>query len=249
MELVSVIMPNYNGANFIFDAIQSVINQTYDNWELIIVDDCSKDNSVEIIRRFQEKDLRIKLKINSKPSGSPAEPRNMAIGMAKGRYIAFLDSDDCWQPEKLEKQLRCFNSRNIALVYSSYEKIDQLGLKCGKDIIVPSSITYKQLLKGNCIGCLTVIYDRKLVGDIIFKKIGHEDYLMWLTILKGGLKAVGVRDVLAKYRVTNNSVSSNKLQAAKWYWTIIRKEEHISLLKSIYYFYHYAIFSLEKHIR
>lgn len=246
--MVSIITPCYNSRLYISKTIESVISQTYENWEMIIVDDCSEDNSVEIIEKYQKQDSRIILILNDKPSGSPTFPRNRAIEQAKGKYIAFLDSDDLWLPTKLEEQLMLF-SDNVALVYSNYEKIDIEGNRNNRFVIGPETVDYNTLLKSNVIGCLTVIYDTDLVGKQFFKNIGHEDFLMWLNILKKGFNAKNTNLVHALYRVGTSSVSSNKLRAINWYWNIIRNEEKLGFFNSIYCLINYSLLSLIKFIK
>jgi glycosyltransferase involved in cell wall biosynthesis len=181
--LVSVITSCYNSSNFVSQSIESVINQTYRNWELIIVDDCSTDSSVEIIKNFIRKDNRIKLFLLSKNSGSPVKPRNTGIRNAQGRYIAFLDSDDIWLPTKLEKQLLFFDDDQTAIVFSYYEKITEMGERNNRIIFSPKMVTYKKLLQGDCIGFLSAMYDTQKTGEVTFPEINCEDYAFWLIIL------------------------------------------------------------------
>lgn len=241
VPIVSIITPCYNAESFISSTIESVLAQSFRNWEIIIVDDCSLDNSSAIIKKYQNEDSRIRYLRTNKPSGSPTIPRNIGIKEAKGRYIAFLDSDDIWLPDKLEKQLKVFTESEVAIVYSNYEKMEQNGKCCGREIIAPSTVDYSLLLKGNCIGCLTAMYDTEKVGKVFFKKIGHEDYLLWLSILKKGNKAKNTNTVTALYRIGGHSVSSNKLKTILWQWHILNNEECLPIHQAIYYFIHYAI--------
>lgn len=246
-NLVSIITPCYNCENFISYTIQSVISQTYKHWEMIIVDDCSDDQSAEIILSFAKKDSRIKYIKTDFPSGSPAKPRNIAIENAKGRYIAFLDSDDLWLPNKLENQVHILESNgNAAIAFSYYEKVNEEGVKSGIIIKSPQSLTYKQLLFGNVIGNLTGVYDTKKTGKVYLKNKGHEDYILWLEILKTGFVALNTNTVEALYRVRTNSISANKFKALKWTWNIYRHVENFNLTKSLYYFSFYAVKSLIK---
>jgi len=238
--LVSVIMPCYNAEKYIAEAIISVIEQTYVNWELLVVDDCSKDSSVDIIRSFCEQDKRIRYYKTEFPSGGATTPRNIAIQHAQSRFIAFLDSDDIWLPTKLEQQLKLFSDEKTAIVYSNYEKINQQGERHNRIIIAPQQISYNGLLKENVIGCLTGIYDTKKVGKVYLKKCGHEDYVLWLSILKQGYTAKNTNTITALYRTQKNSLSGNKLRAAKWTWNIYRKVEKLNVVASLYYFLHYC---------
>ena len=182
LPLVSIITPCYNAASFISQAIESVLAQSFGDWEMIIVDDCSSDDSLSIIQKYARIDSRIRYLRTDKPSGLPTLPRNMGIKEAKGRYIAFLDSDDIWLPNKLSDQLKVFEKSEVAIVFSNYEKVSLGGERCGREVIAPCEVDYPLLLKGNCIGCLTAMYDSALTGKIFFKEIGHEDYVCWLSI-------------------------------------------------------------------
>ena len=246
--LVSVVMPCYNAAQFIADSIESVIAQTYENWELIIVDDCSNDNSLQIILGYQLKDSRIKLICNEQPSGSPADPRNKGIEHSSGEYIAFLDSDDIWISDKIEVQLAKFQEGDYAIVYANYEIMLEDGSRTGRIIKEPAFTHYNQLLKYNSIGCSEAIVKKECLGNCRFKKIGHEDYLFWLTFLKKGGVAANTNKVLLIYRERELSVSGNKARAAKWTWNIYRKELELNFFKASFYFLHYAVKGLERHI-
>lgn len=245
--LVSVVMPCYNASQFVAEAIESVIVQTYQNWELIIVDDCSTDKSVDIVLDYQRKDNRIKLIRNTEPSGSPAEPRNIGIEHSKGEYIAFLDSDDIWMADKLEKQLAKFGEGDYAIVYVNYEVIREDGSRTGKIIKRLAFTDYRQLLKYNSIACSGAILRKERLNGCRFKKIGHEDYLFWLTLLKKGGLAANTNEVQMIYRERVSSVSSDKVKAAKWTWNIYRKELGLNLFKASLCFLHYVTKGIERH--
>ena len=234
MELVSIITPCYNAASFISQAIESVIAQTYPNWEMLIIDDCSTDNSAMIVRAYIEKDSRIRYFKTGYASGSPTKPRNLGIFEAKGKYIAFLDSDDIWFPNKLEMQLPLFREK-IAIVYSYYEKMSEEGVCSGRIVRSADYHSYKSLLYGNEIGCLTAVIDTSKVGKCYFEEIGHEDYVYWLSILKKGYIAQNTKTVVAKYRIRKSSVSLNKLQAISWVWCIYRNSEGLSIPIASFY--------------
>jgi len=245
-NLVSIITPSYNSEKFISETIKSVLNQTYDNWEMIIVDDCSSDNSNEIIKEYSKKDGRIKLIKLEKNSG-PAVARNRAIKEAKGRYIAFLDSDDLWMPNKLEKQVEFMKKNNLAFTYSSYYLIDEENHDIGL-FNAPERISYRSMLKTCSVGCLTAIYDTNVLGKIYMPNIiKRQDYGLWLKILKIVGETKGIKEPLAFYRIRKNSVSSNKIKAAKYQWKIYRDVENLNLFKSFYYFIHYAYYGLKKY--
>ena len=246
-ELVSVIMPVHNAETFLNQSIQSVIVQTYQNWELLVVDDCSNDNSAIVIQKFVQQDNRIKYLKTNRPSGSPILPRDIGIENAKGRYIAFLDSDDAWLPNKLETQLKMFEQyEDMAICFSNYEKMTEGGKRNNRVVQAPAITTYKQLLLGNVIGCLTAVYDTQKVGKVFFQNHSHEDYILWLDILKRGYVARNTNTVEALYRVRENSVSSNKLKTLSWQWDIYRNVEKIGLLRSSYYFFNYAYRAFKK---
>ena len=160
--------------------------------------------------------------------------------MAKGRYIAFLDSDDMWLPEKLTQQIPLMQNPQVAIVYSNYEKMTESGKKTGRVIKAPRQADYKKLLRGNVIGNLTGIYDKEKVGIVPFLNIHHEDYAMWLSILKRGFIAQNTGTVAARYRLSSSSVSTNKYRVLSWQWNIYRNIEHISIMKSTIYFVSYA---------
>jgi teichuronic acid biosynthesis glycosyltransferase TuaG len=234
-ELVSVVMPCYNSENYLRHAIESVKCQTYQNWELIIVDDCSTDLSEEIVLENCKSDLRIKFFKTDFTSGSPALPRNIGIEKALGRFIAFLDSDDLWYNDKLMSQIKLFDDNKIAIVFSNYEKINEAGFSNNRIINAPMLVDYKLLLKGNVIACCTSVYDTRKVGKKYFYKQGHEDYALWLSVLREGYIAKNTGFVSAKYRVAGSSVSSNKIKVVFWVYTIYRKNENLTILSSLLY--------------
>lgn len=248
-SLISIITPCYNAAATISQTIKSVIRQNYQNWEMIIIDDCSSDNSAELIHHFCERDKRIRYLTTSTPSGSPALPRNIGIDNAKGDYIAFLDSDDVWLPDKLQKQIDAIKMNGYELMYSFYEKIDWEGTRNNRIIRTRGKSTYKSLLKSNSIPCLTSIISRGAIGDTRFKQIPQEDFCFWLDILKKGYVAYNLGEVTALYREAKMSRSSNKLDMFKGYWNVIRNHQHIALLPACYYMITYTIFGFAKYLK
>lgn len=243
--LISVITPAYNAAKFIGETIESVINQTYSNWEMVIVDDCSKDETRSIIEKYAKIDQRIKLYVLDENSGA-AVARNKAMEMAKGRYIAFLDSDDRWLPEKLEKQLKFMQEKNIAFSFTGYVRMLEDGTRTKAIVMPPGTVNYDDLMKRCVIGCLTVMIDRSKAGHVKMVNIrSRQDYVYWLTITKMGFLAYGIPEVLAEYRLVENSISSNKWKAAKMNWNVFRKIEKQSFLKSVWYFSHYVVRSIK----
>ena len=245
---VSVITASYNCAKFIEESIKSVLNQTYDNLELIIIDDCSTDNSEEIVNEYIKKDSRIKFYRLNNNSGA-AVARNKGLDEATGRFIAFLDSDDIWDKQKLEKQINFMQTNNYGFSFTSYRLIDENGYLLNKEIRVPNEITYKNLLKNTIIGCLTVIIDKELIGDFKMPLVrAGQDTATWLSILRCGNIAYGYDEILASYRLVNGSISSNKFKALKRTWNTYRKIEKLNLLKSIYYFSSYVLNAIKKRI-
>lgn len=247
--LVSIIIPCHNGEKYVADAIRSVQSQTFTDWELLVIDDASSDNSVSVIEEFCEADSRIRLFRNEKPTGMPASPRNIGISAACGRYIAFLDCDDLWLPTKLERQLPLFGTKDVAAVFSYYGKMDGGGNLQNRLVSSPFLVTYRFLLKGDCIGNLTGIYDTQKCGKVFQREIHHEDYLMWLEILRNGFCAMNTNTVEAFYRVQGGSVSGNKLNAMRWHWHILRNELRLPLPVAAYNFMHYALKGLMKFLR
>ena len=246
-SLVSIIMPSYNSVKFIPTTIESVLNQTYQNWEMIIVDDMSSDNSNDIINDFIQQDSRIKLIKLDKNSG-PAIARNRAIKEAKGRYIAFLDSDDLWTPDKLSKQISFMQEHDVALSYTGYYRIAEESAEIIDKIHVPEKVDYSELLKQNIIGCLTAIYDTQKIGKVYMPDVRkRQDFGLWLNILKKVPYAYGVDEPLAYYRVRTASVSSNKILASTYNWKLYREVEKLPLHKAIYYFGWYTYRSLLKY--
>jgi glycosyltransferase involved in cell wall biosynthesis len=245
--LVSIIIPNYNGAKYLPYCIQSVLNQTYSNWELIIVDDCSTDNSVSIVDQYIKKDSRIQLLKNGTNSGV-MKTRNKAVEIAKGDIFAFLDSDDIWHENKLQEQIAIYKMNpNIVLVFSNYEYINIYGDALNKIIKAPIRVTYQMLLKTNYIGCSTATYNAKVLGKRYFYG-DVEDYVLWLSILKEKYNAINVNKCLVQYRISQKgSVSYNKFKRAIMQWDTYRDIEKLSVSKSIYYTIFYIYYALKKH--
>ena len=232
-DLVSVIIPNYNGDRFIERCIQSVISQSYENWEMIVVDDCSMDSSKDLIQKYVEELDQITAIFLEENSG-PAVARNKGIELAKGRFIAFLDNDDYWLPEKLKVQVDFMKRNNRALSFSSYQSTDEDG-NDEKLIIAQSQISYTKLLTTNYIGCLTAMYDANYLGKRYFPLIKkRQDWALWLSITREGVVAQGIKESLAVYTRREASVSSNKFGLLKYNWKVYRDLEHISFFKSLY---------------
>jgi len=242
---VSIITPLYNSENFISKTIESVLAQSYENWEMLIIDDCSNDNGVKIVKKYQENNDNIKLVQLSKNSGA-AVARNEGIKLAKGRYIAFLDSDDLWHPEKLKKQISFMKKSDHAFTYTNYQKMSNSGNLTDVIVKSPPRLNYKKALHTNYIGCLTAIYDTEKLGKLYMPKIRkRQDYGLWLKILKK-VDGHGLNENLAYYRVRDNSVSANKFKLIKYNWRLYRDIENLSMLKSSYYIFYTIMIKLLK---
>lgn len=248
-EKVSVIIPVYNAERFIEDTINSVKEQTYSNWELLLVDDCSKDNSEKIIQSYVEKDDRVKYIKLEKNSGA-AVARNKGVEIASGRYICYLDADDKWEKDKLRKQIAFIQSKNCAFSYTSYQFADENCNPTGAKVIVPESLNYKQALKNTTIWTSTVMFDMtKLTKEQIYMPVvKSEDTACWWKILKTGINAYGIKDVMAYYRRTEGTLSSNKFEAIKRIWNLYRNVEHLNIFASAYNFCWYAFNAVRRRV-
>ena len=246
--LVSVIMPAYNAEKYIAEAIQSVISQTYTNWELFVLDDCSTDSTAEIAESFANADSRIHLIRNPQNIGV-ARTRNRGFDLANGEWIALLDSDDVWHSDKLEQQLAIAKETGAEILYSSYalfsdEKSEKLEYN------VPLETNYSDMLKENVIGCSTALLNKAALENFHFRTdVYHEDYALWLELLRNGYVAAGCTEILTDYRIVKGSRSNSKIKAAKNRWIIYRKVEQMPIPKSISAFVAYAVNGIRKHKR
>lgn len=246
--LISVIMPCYNMASYVSDSIKSVIAQTYPHWELLIVDDASSDETVNIIKSYAQADFRIKFAIKKQNSGI-SDTRNQCIQMAQGQFLAFLDADDIWHPEKLEKQLSFMLAKNIGFTYSTYDWIDEDGKIMNKFINTIGNLDYKTYLRNTIIGCSTVMVNKAIIGDVFVPKFRtSEDTATWLDILRKGLMAYAIDESLVSYRIRRKSASSNKIRASIDLWKVYRQHEKLPFFKAIYYFSCYAFNAVKKRL-
>ncbi|AUT45202.1 glycosyl transferase [Achromobacter sp. AONIH1] len=243
VPLVSIVMPAYNSQSYIRSAIDSVLAQTFEGWELLVIDDSSIDNTAEYVQAYS--DRRIRYLKNAQNLGV-AETRNKAIEIARGKYIAFLDSDDIWLPYKLAAQVELLE-RGAVICYGSYARMSSDGRLLNK-VIAPASLRYSDMLKSNSIGHLTGIYRKDSFPNLRFESCGHEDYVFWLRAVKilGEVHAALPDTPLAHYRVLKNSLSSNKLRAIRWQWNVYRKILNFSVARSTYYFSFYIFNALRK---
>lgn len=247
--LVSVIMPAYNAGRFVEEAVRSVMNQTLQNWELLVLDDCSSDDTVAIVQRLMEEDSRITLLRNEQNMGV-ARTRNRGMDLCRGNYIALIDSDDAWHPEKLEKQIARLRGTGADFSYCSYAIIGADSRKVKPDYLVPEVTTFESLLRENTIGCSTVMLSRGIVEKFRFETdFYHEDYVLWTRLLQDGYHAVGCPEVLVNWRYIENSRSFDKKKAAGNRWRIYREYLKLPIWKSIWFFCGYATASLKKYYR
>lgn len=245
--LVSVIMPAYNAETYVEEAIGSVLKQTLRDWELFVIDDCSSDGTYTKAEEIARGDSRISVLRNEVNSGV-AKTRNRGIELARGAYIAFLDSDDVWHPEKLQRQLEKMAETNAEIGYCSYAIIDADGKKAKNDYLVPEKMGYEDILKENAIQCSAMLIRSDVVKRFMFTtEFYHEDYVLGLQMLKNGYRAVGCREILLNWRYIENSRSFNKWKSAKNRWKIYREFLKLSRFKSIYLFMCYAAAGLRKY--
>lgn len=250
-ELVSIIVPVYNVEKYIVETCESVLNQTYQNWELLLVEDGSRDHSAEIIEKFiaQKNENRIRL-IRQPANAGAAEARNRGLEEAGGRFITYLDADDIWMPDKLERQLLFAEEKQAAFVFTGYEFADEQGIGTGKIVRVPETLTYKQALGNTTIFTSTVLFDTQRIPKELLKmpKIKSEDTALWWKILRNGYIAYGLDCNLVKYRRPGKSLSSNKLEALRRIWNLYRKAEKMNIAQSMWYFCLWAVRAVRRRV-
>lgn len=247
---VSIITPSYNSEKYIADTIKSVQKQTYQNWEMIIVDDCSTDSTCEIVESFSALDDRIRLLRQEKNAGAGAA-RTRAMRESKGRFVAYLDADDIWKPDKLNKQVQFMMKNKCDFSCTSYEVIDDAGNKKGKVVHMLPKVDYVGFLTNNLLQTVGIMVDLEKVDSelLVMPDIRRrQDAATWLKILKAGHECYGMRQVLAEYRRTEGSLSSNKFKAAMGVWYLYRNIECLSFPFSCYCFVRYAAFAVWKRI-
>ena len=244
---ISIVTPVHNSEKYISETIISVKNQTYQNWELILIDDCSADNSLNIIKKSATEDSRIKILRNKENSG-PAITRNKGIKVAKGDFITFIDGDDIWLPNFLEISLKTCQDNNYEFVFASYKRLDESLKPYISDFLVPNKVNYNDILKACPIPCLTAFIDIRRIGKFYMPIMDkRQDWGFWLAVLKHVDYAYGIPEPLAIYRMRKNSVSRNKWKLIPYVWQIYREVEKLSLLKSSYYFTHWAFNGFKKY--
>ena len=248
LPVVSVVMPAYNAERTLAEAIDSLLAQTFQNWELIILDDGSRDDTASISLAYTRADPRIRYEANPCNLGA-AGTRNRGISLARGRWIAFLDSDDVWRPEKLARQLKLAEQTGAQLLYTSYSLWkDEENER--RPYLVPSSTDYTSMLAENVIGCSTVMAPREVLAAHPFSlSTYHEDYALWLELLRSGCRAAGCTEILVDWRVVPGSRSFSKWNAARHRWHIYRRAENLPLGKSLAAFGAYSVHGILKHKR
>ncbi|RYM06506.1 glycosyltransferase family 2 protein [Sporolactobacillus sp. THM7-7] len=244
---VSVITPAFNSAATLLETIESVRQQTFSEWEMIVVDDCSTDQTRDLLLKAKKQDARIRPIFLERNSGA-AVARNTALDHAAGRYLAFLDSDDRWKPDKLEKQLRFMREHGYTFTFTGYEYISQDGTLLKKRVGAPRRVTYHDMLKNTIVGCLTVMIDRENTGHFHMPNLRtRQDLATWLSLLKKGTVAYGLNETLAEYRIGGRaSISRNKWKAAGKTWFVYRKVENLNIWRAFWYFCHYAMHAVLK---
>lgn len=246
---VSIIMPTYNVGDVVSDTIESVLKQTYIDWELIIVDDCSSDNTIEVIKSYIAKYSNIKLFINDINRGAGIS-RNIAINKANGQYLAFLDSDDLWFPEKLMKQITYMEKNNLPISHTSFNFIDNVGENRVGGVLASEKVNLIDNLKNTEIGTSTAIIDKFLVTEPIFfcEQRARQDLKLWIKLLGLGYSSYGINEVLVSYRVRKNSVSSNKIKMLWITWNVYKNINTITRTKRVICFINYFFNAIKKRV-
>ena len=248
--LVSIIMPAFNAGKTIKKSIESVFKQSYIDWELIVIDDASTDNTKEIVESLIKKEKRIVLLANKKNIGC-ALARDKGIEASNGRWIAFLDADDLWLPKKLEAQIAFQNKNNAVLTHTQYRRINKFG-RLGRVIRSPNQVTYKELLKANVIANSSVLYDTKntsIEKILLGYHLNYDDYARWLNITRDHGPAVCLNESLMLYFYNTQTDSANKFKSLTKNWHVYRVSQNLSVLKSIYYLLHIIVSGIKKHSR
>jgi teichuronic acid biosynthesis glycosyltransferase TuaG len=246
--LVTVVMPAWRAAAYIGNSIESVLSQTYCDLELIVVDDHSPDDTVDIVRRYASRDPRVHL-VSQPENRGPAAARNAAIQIARGRYLAFCDSDDLWLPEKLERQLEDMRSRQLGMSFTGSRRINQDGSRVGRHLRAPETTTYDELLGNTLVVTSTVVLDREMTGPFVMLETFYDDFVLWLSLLRKGVKAGGLPDDLVRYRVVKGSWSRNKGRSAAKVWQTYREVEKLAWPRAAVAFARYAVNGAIKYAR
>lgn len=250
-ELVSIIVPVYNVEKYIGETIACVAAQTYEHWELLLVEDCGTDGTLDAIKQYIDKICDDRIHIIRQPSNlGAARARNRGLQEARGRYIAYLDADDLWAPEKLELELAFMREKDAAFVFTGYEFADEQGRGTGKVVHVPETLNYRQALSNTTIFTTTVMFDTEKIGKerLEMPVVKSEDSALWFRVLREGYTAYGLDENLARYRRAGKSLSSNKLEAIRRIWNLYRRSEGLSLPRSAYHFCFWAFRAVKRRI-
>lgn len=250
-ELISIIVPVYNAERFIGETMRCVAAQTYPHWELLLVEDGSSDRTVYVIEEYIRKNNESRIRLIRQPENlGAARARNRGLREAAGRYIAYLDADDLWVPEKLEHELAFIQKKNAAFAFTGYEFVNENGRETGKVVRVPETLNYRQALKNTTIFTTTVMFDTEKIDKALLEMpvIKSEDTALWWKVLRKGYTAYGLDENLAKYRRAGKSLSSNKLEAMRRIWNLYRKAEGLGVLSSAWHFCFWAVRAVKRRV-
>lgn len=250
-ELISIIVPVYNAERFIEETLACVAAQSYPQWELLLVEDGSSDRTVSIIEEYVRINGEKRIRLIRQPENlGAARARNRGLKEAEGRYIAYLDADDLWVPEKLERELAFMSEKNAAFAFTGYEFVDENGRGTGKVVRVPETLTYRQALKNTTIFTTTVMFDTEKIDKTLLEMpiIKSEDTALWWKVLRNGYIAYGLDENLAMYRRAGKTLSSNKLEAMRRIWNLYRKAEGMGVLNSAWHFCFWAVRAVKRRV-
>lgn len=246
-QKVSVITPIYNAERFLRETLDSILTQTYKDIEIVLVDDCSKDASATIIREYSEKHDNILYHLQEKNMGA-AVARNTALQLATGRYVAFLDSDDLWEPEKVQRQIDLMRQENAAICFTAIDMVDETGKQIKSKRPVKRQVDYRFLLHNTMLATSSIVVDRKLLGDFRMPlRRSGQDYATWLQLMRNGAIAYGIDEALVHYRVSSGSLSSNKFKSIKQVWEIQTKDENISKPAALFHVFCFCLNAFKKY--
>ena len=244
---VSIVTPCYNAGKYIKETIESVISQSFTDWEMLIVDDCSTDNSAEIVKGYEANDSRVHYLCTPHNTGAPAIPRNLGIDNARGRFVALLDADDVWHPDKLKEQITLMHNKPCRICYTDGEMMNEEG-KILRTMTKADWVDYKRTLKRNELSCSSVMFEKKLIGEQRFKNIPKEDFAFWIQLMKSTkVKAYNTGTVSYVYRLVGNSRSRNKVEILKQHWHVLRHEAKLNVFYAAYCFSCWIMRNLKKY--